>query len=118
MYFSIISPEAIAGIAGSIHGGKGNLSFLDSVLAFPLLADGEVSPVSAPWLMLNSLRGGYLHTAGADGELYRITVFDSYEEDSLQLDVWLDGDNLPVYGEILWRGRRVLSMEVKDFAFV
>lgn len=116
--FVVLTPEPIGGITGKITSQNGYLTFDDTVLAFPLLADGEVSPVSAPWLMVRTLRSGYLKSAGIDGDRLLLTIFDSYEEDALQLDIWLDDENRPVYADILWQGRRVLSITVKDFAFV
>ena len=113
--FTVLSPETIAGITGELNAMSGFLTFDDKALAFPLLADGEVSPVSAPWLLMNSLRGGYLYAAGQEGDVLRLTVRDSYAEDALQLDVWLDDRDHPSKAEILWQGRRVLSMEIGDF---
>ena len=116
--FIVIAPESIAGIEGNIKADSGFLTFTDAVLAFPLLADGEVSPVSGPWLMIKSLRSGYLSKAGMDGDMLLLTLNDSYEEEALQVDVWLDDENLPIQADILWQGRRVLSIEIEDFAFV
>jgi len=113
--FEVTAPDTIAGIAGSISGKTGKLTFEDTALTFPLLADGQVAPVSAPYLLLKTLQGGYVRSAGEDGDLIRVTVDDSYEEDSLQLDIWLDGENLPVRAEVLYGGRRILSMEIKEF---
>ena len=50
--FQVLAPESIAGIAGTIQAGKGALTFDGTALFFPLLADGQLSPVSAPWLFL------------------------------------------------------------------
>jgi len=116
--FCVASPEEITGISGTIDGGKGKFVFDDTVLAFPLLAEGEVSPVSAPWLLIRALRSGFMASAGKEGDLLRLSVNDSYEADALRLDVWLDGQDKPVRAEILWQGRRVLSMEIKEFDFV
>ena len=116
--FIVVAPETISGIRGTIKADSGYLTFADAVLAFPLLADGEVSPVSAPWLMLKSLRSGYLSSAGMDGDLLQLTLNDSYEADALQVDVWLDEEDLPKQADILWQGRRVLSLEIENFAFV
>ena len=49
---------------------------------------------------------------------YKLIIHDSYEEDSLQLDIWLDTEGLPVSAEILWQGRRILSLCVNNFVFV
>lgn len=116
--FTVITPEEISGIGGTIQAGKGKLAYEDTVLAFPILAEGELTPVSAPWLLISSLRGGYLASCGTDEDGLRVTVHDSYEEDALTLDVWLDEEAYPIYTEIFWHGRRVLSMEIKDFRFV
>lgn len=116
--FIVLAPESISGISGTLSASSGFLTFDDQALAFPLLADGEVSPVSAPWLLINTLRSGYLAAAGAEGESVRLTLNDSYEEDALQLDVWLDGDSFPKRAEILWQGRRVLSIHIENFTFV
>ncbi len=113
--FTVTAPDTISGIAGQISKGEGKLTFADTALSFPLLADGQVTPVSAPWLLLKTLQGGYLTAAGMDGEQIRLTVHDSYAEDALQLDIWLDGDALPVRAEILFAGRRILTLEIANF---
>lgn len=114
--FEVVQPESIAGITGTVTGEGGFLTFDDTLLQFDRMADDTVSPVTAPWIFLKTLRGGYLTSAGEDGELLQITIDDSYEEDALQLDIWLDGENLPVRGEILYDGRRIVSLIVSDFS--
>lgn len=116
--FTVTAPETLAGITGSISKGEGTLTFDDTALEFPLLADGQVAPVSAPWLLLKTLQGGYLTAAGMDGELLRLTINDSYEEDALQLDIWLGGEDTPVRGEILYDGRGILTLTVSNFKFL
>lgn len=113
--FRVTSPENISGIAGRISGDGGKFTFDDVALHFPLLADGQLSPVSAPWIFLKTLRGGYITSAGTDGELLRLSVDDSYQDDALRLDIWLDREELPVRAEILWQGRKFLTLDVKNF---
>lgn len=113
--FRVTSPESIAGIEGHASSDGGTLTFDDTALTFPLLADGQVTPVSAPYLLIKTLRGGYVRSAGEDGERIRVTIDDSYAEDALQLDIWLSGENVPVRAEILYDGRRILSMEISEF---
>ena len=113
--FSVTSPDSIAEIEGTTTAKEGKLTFDDTVLSFPLLADDQVSPVSAPYLLLKTLRGGYVRSAGEEDGLVRVTVDDSYEEDALQLDIWLDGENLPLRAEVVYDGRRILSMNITDF---
>ena len=50
--------------------------------------------------------------------MVRVTIHDSYEEDALMLDIWLDGNNLPARAEILWDGRRILTVEVENFEYL
>lgn len=116
--FTVTEPESIAGITGTVSREGGALTFDDSVLAFPLLADEQFSPVSGPWVLMQSLRGGYMTACGEENSRIRATIRDTYEEDALQLDIWLDEKALPAEGEILWDGRRVLTMKVENFRYL
>ena len=113
--FTVTEPESIAGITGILSQDGGKLTFDDTALAFPLMADDQLTPVSAPWILLKTLRGGYLTSANMEGELLHLTIDDSYEEDALQLDIWLDGQNHPVQADILYDGRRILTVQVSNF---
>ncbi len=114
MTFAVTAPETITGITGNISEGRGQLTFDDTALYFDLLTDEQLSPVSAPWIFLKTLRSGYLTSAGKDGDQIRLTIDDSYEDDALQLDIWLEGGT-PVRAEILYDGRRILSLAVTNF---
>ncbi len=116
--FTVVKPESIEGIKGTFNSNGGMLTFEDQVLAFPKLADGELSPVSAPWLIVKTLMGGYLNSCGMDTDGLRVTINDSYEEDALQLDLWLSDENLPIYAEIIWQGRRILNVNVDNFVIL
>lgn len=116
--FTVTEPETIAGISGRINSEGGALTFDDEVLAFDMMADGQVTPVSAPWLLIKTLRGGYVKACGQAGELTRASIDDSYEEDALRLDVWFNGESKPVQAEILYADRRILSLEVRNFEFL
>lgn len=118
MTFRVDAPETISGIAGQLSAEKGQLTFEDQLLAFPMLADGQVTPVSAGWLLIHTLRGGYVQACGMDGDRLRISMKDSYQENALQLEIWLGADDLPVYGEILYKDRRFLSIKVNNFRFL
>ena len=115
--FTVTQPESIAGITGTVSAGGGKLTFDDQALSFALMADGQLTPVAAPWILLRTLRSGYLTSCGVEGEHLRLAIDDSYQEDALHLDIWLDGTDAPVRGEVLWQGRRLLSMQVKNFTF-
>ena len=84
-------------------------------MAFPMLAEGEISPVGGPWIVYNALRSGYILSCGMEENWLRMTLNDTYEEDAFQVDVWLDGGERPAVAEILWKGRRVLTIQVINF---
>lgn len=114
-HFAVTEPETISGVTGRIDREGGKLTFADAALQFDLMADGQVTPVSAPWILLKTLRSGYLTAAGMEGDLLRLTIDDSYEDDALQLDIWLDEENQPIRGEILYDGRRIVTITVTNF---
>lgn len=116
--FTVTEPTPIAGITGTLSANGGELTFDDAALAFDLLAQGQVSPVSAPWLLIKTLRGGYFRSCTEDGEFLQLQIDDSYEEDALRLDIWLNDENVPVNAEIYWDGRRILTMRIEDFSFM
>ena len=116
--FRVTAPETIAGITGRIDNREGKLTYRDTVLAFPLLAEDQLSPVSAPWIFYQTLRGGYLTAAGREDDLIRLTIDDSYEEEALTVDIWLDAEDRPVRAEILYDGRRILTLIIKNFQMV
>lgn len=118
LIFEVTDPETVAGISGHIKGNDAALTFDDHVLAFPTLADGQVTPVTAPWLLVKTLRSGYISGCGQDGELLRVSIDDSYEENPISLDIWLDQNDKPIRGEIFYKGKRILTLEVKDFTIV
>lgn len=111
--FTVTEPEPIRDITGKLSGEGGKLTFDDQAVAFPLLADDQISPVSAPWIFVKTLRGGYVTSCGMEGGLVRVSIDDSYREDALHLDIWLDGEDLPVRAEIMYRDRRIVSMDIE-----
>lgn len=115
--FTVTSPETIQGITGIIDSAGGKLTFDDTVLAFELLADEQITPVSAPWILIQTLRSGYIHAAQETDSGLKLIVNDSYEEDSLQLDIWLNEQDIPTEAEILWQGRRIVSLKVKNYSY-
>lgn len=113
--FTVTAPESISGITGVVDSEGGKLTFDNTALHFDHLADDQVTPVSAPWIFLKTLRSGYLTSAGREEDQLRLSIDDSYEEDALHLDIWLDSKEIPVRAEIVYDGRRILSLSVKNF---
>lgn len=116
--FSVTEPKTIAGITGVISDEGGKLTFDEHALMFELMADGQITPVSAPWILIKTLRGGYLNACTYTESGIMLIIDDSYEEDALKLEIWLDSENIPTAAEILWDGRRILSIEVSNFVYL
>ncbi|MGM9590217.1 MAG: hypothetical protein ACI3V0_08620 [Faecousia sp.] len=113
--FEITAPESISGIQGTIADDGGNVLFEEDALYFPLLTDDQLIPASAPWIFLRSLRAGCITAVCREEERLHITVDDSFEDDALTLDVWLEEERIPIHGDILYDGKRILSLDIKNF---
>lgn len=113
--FTVSAPEGISGISGTLAAGSGKLHFADKALSFPLLADGLLAPVSAPWIFVRTLRAGNLIASGKERELTRLSIDDSFRDDALRLDIWLNREDTPVRAEILSRGQKYLSLSLTNF---
>lgn len=117
MEFLVTRPESISGITGRFASETGELTFEDVALTFPLLADDQVPPVSGPWIFYKTLLGGYLTSCGTEGEFLHVTIDDSYEEDALQLDIWLTEEDIPIRAEITYDNRRIVTVDIENFQF-
>ena len=113
--FTVVKPDTISGITGTVTDSGGKLTFDNVALQFDTMADDQLSPVSAPWILLKTLRSGCMTSAGMEDGALRLSIDDRYEEDALRLDIWLDEKDLPKRAEILYDGKRILSLDVKNF---
>ena len=98
--FSLTAPETIAGISGTVQSRGGKLTFDSTALAFGLLADGKVSPATAPYVVAESWRTG------------------SLEENPLTVDTWLDREKgIPIFAEVCYNGQRILTISISEFQY-
>jgi hypothetical protein len=44
-----------------------------------------------------------------------LTVDESYQSDSLSIDVFFGEDDAPFYAEVSFEGRKILSIEISNF---
>ena len=116
--FTVTKPETLSGLTGRVSSGDGELTFDDVALHFDLLADGQVSPISGPWILVKTLLGGYLTDCVQEEDLLHLQIDDSYEDDALHLDIWLNEENLPVQAEIYYDSRRIVTMAVSNFTIL
>lgn len=118
LQFEMKTPDSLAGITGTISDDGGNITFDEKALYFPLLTDDLLVPASAPWILMKTLRGGYITAACSEENLLHLTINDSYADDALMVDIWLDEERLPVRGDILHEGKRILSIDIEGFRIV
>jgi len=116
--FQVVSPQTISGIAGTIAGDEGFLTFDDEVLAFEPLAEGRISPVFAPWVFIKTLRSGYIQACAQEQEQIIAVINDSYADNALQLRISINSSGVPYFIEIMWNQYRCISMEISDFRYV
>ena len=116
--FSLTVPETIAGISGTVQSRGGKLTFDSTALAFGLLADGKVSPATAPYVVAESWRTGYITSVGQEENGLRLTVDTSLEENPLTVDTWLDREKgIPIFAEVCYNGQRILTISISEFQY-
>ena len=115
MSFVINEPASIAGICGQISGGTGKLSFDEHLLAFEMLADGNITPIAAPWFFICALKSGYINACGSYDSGYLVRIDDSFNGTDYSLEIVFTEDNAPSIVDILWNGKRIVSMKIRDF---
>jgi len=116
MTFTIISPDTIAGITGTISEDQPAFTFDDKILAFPPLADGQITPVMAPHVLLKILRGGYISACSSESDGYCIYLDDSYLENQLHVQVYTNTDFIPIRAEIVYNDYRILSLDISKYS--
>ncbi len=113
--FEVLSPESVQGITGTVSESGGKLAFDTTLLAFPLLADGEVSPVISPWLFIRCLKNGLVRHAGGAEDGSQISFSESFRGEEFEAEVLLSEDGTPRSCELFWGGRRILHLQVEAF---
>ncbi len=113
--FTVISPDSISGLKGNISSSGGKLTFHDEILSFPVLAEGQITPVSAPWILIHTLKSGYIQACGKDQNGYILSIDDSYQDNALRLDIHTDENMYPLQADILWQGKRILALSISNY---
>ena len=115
MTFTVVQPETVSGITGKISQSGGALTFEDKVMLVQLLADGQLTPLCCPWLMLRTIQGGIIHASGKSGDGSDVIYDDVYASEPFQMYAQLDGSAIPQVCEFVWQGRRIMTVQVEDF---
>lgn len=112
--FTVTEPASIAGISGVLSSQGGKITFDGTALDFGLLNDALPTPISAPYTLLEALRGGNIRAYSKHDGVYHMVVDESYYSDSLQIDAYFSQDILPFYAEVSYQGRKLLSVEIES----
>ena len=116
--FTITEPASIAGITGTIDATDAKLTFDGVVLSFPRLVEGQLTPITSPWVLIHTLRSGYLSGCGSVNDGICILVDDTYEENTLRLEILTDASLTPINADIYWNQNRILTLKISDFVIV
>lgn len=118
LIFAVTGPDSINGITGTLSHEGGALTFDDKILAFPLLTQLQLSPVSGPWIFLNTLKSGYITGCSSEKDGYTIYIDDSFADNPLHLQVNTNSKMIPYRAEIIWQDRRIISLDIHNFTIV
>ena len=116
--FTVTEPQTISGITGTIEEKRGVLTFDGMAVYFDPLTEDQISPVIAPWIFLRTLRSGQITSACMEENYLRLSMDETYEEESLHLDIWIDRNQSPAQVDILYDGRRIVSLKISNFAIL
>ena len=114
---TVLQPEEISGITAQVTGRDAVVEFEGLALDFGQMAGGNVTPMESAWMLAHCWDSAYVDSAGADGDLLRITYLEGYRDRELRVDTWLDASGVPVHGEILYNGVRCLTLEISQFCW-
>lgn len=114
--FSVLEPEPIASLSGTVGQNRKTVSFDDAALELELLADGRVAPVALPQLIAQSWAKGYILSAGQDRE-YTVAVFQNgYEDDTIKIETWFENGS-PVYADVWYGEKCQAGIDLDSFYF-
>lgn len=113
--FSLVQPESIQGISGSVSQTGGKLLFEDTVLLFEPLTQGQVTPVIGPWLMVKAILSGYINGVSEGNGNKELIIDDTFGTEKFRVIVQLLEDDFPCSCEIYWQNRRILTIKLSNF---
>ena len=117
LQFTVLEPETIADITGEILPEGGRVTYDGLQLAFPLLASGQISPVSAPGYVLTCWLKEFILSAGMSDGIYRVSYEKKINEKVLLIDTYFEKD-IPIFAELCYNGFRILSIKITEFVFL
>lgn len=118
MKFTVLEPSSISGVSGTISRDNGKILFDEKALFFETIADRQITPISAPCVMMLAMKSGYIKGAGNSEDGYLIQLNDSYKENALDLNLQMNNDCEPIFVEVFYDGRRVVSLSIENFTIL
>ncbi len=112
----VLEPETIAGICATVDGSSGKLSYEGLSLGFPLMAQGQISPVSAPAVLLECWRECFILSAGEQESLYRASYEKKMLNDVLLVDTYFE-NGIPISADLWYNKSKILHMDILDFSY-
>ena len=116
--FQVLEPSSIAGVSGTIDSRGGKLTFDEQALLFSLMAETKISPVSAPWILLQAMRAGYIRGCSETEGGVTIHIDDTFGEDQLQFILCVNSENNLISAEIFHRERRILTIQIEGLVYL
>ena len=116
--FCVISPDSISGITGILSADSGRLTFDEHALLFSMLADGRISPVSGPWILMSALKSGYINSCGQAEGGYVLHIDDTFMKEAIEVQIHTNGEFIPKSADVCYKGNRILLINVKNFVIL
>lgn len=116
--FRVISPDSISGITGILSADSGRLTFDEQALLFSMLADGRISPVSGPWILMNALKSGYINSCGQAEGGYVLHIDDIFMKEAIEVQIHTNEEFIPKSADVCYKGNRILLINVKNFVIM
>ena len=114
---TLTAPESIAGVTASVSKDGAKLSFGDTSVAFGTLANGNLAPMAAPYILGACFAGEYIESAGTEDGYCHVVYRKGYDDTELRVDVWLSDEPAPVQCEISYRGQKALTASLSEFTY-
>ena len=114
---TVTEPESIAGIQAQVKDTAASVSYDGMQLGLGSLANGNLAPLAAPYVLGQCWAGEYIDSTGTEDGLLRTTYRMGYEEKELVVDTWFSQEPLaPVRAELSFEGRMVLRADISAFS--
>ena len=116
MTLEVLAPESISGITATVGSGSGKLSYEGLSLGFPLMAQGQISPVSAPAEVLSCWLEAFILSAGDQGGFYRASYEKKLCNNALLVDTYFE-NGIPISADLWYNSTKILHMDILEFSY-